>query len=108
MIQQATVDYYTDPTATNDLILKAVDEFDNGWVYTQGVADYSIDTSLAIGLVSNGPNDTIGDFEDSRVSDVFDKIVPVFEKLGTPPADGLKATDIYTNEFIDTSIGLTK
>ena len=108
VMQQAEVDFYTDPQQTVDLILKLVDEYDTGWVYTQGVADYSIDTSLAIGLVSNGPNDTIGDFEDSRVSDVFDKIVPVFEKLGTPPADGLKATDIYTNEFIDTSIGLTK
>ena len=40
VIQQATVDYYADPAATNALILKAVDEFDNGWVYTQGVADY--------------------------------------------------------------------
>ncbi|WP_066039319.1 nitrate ABC transporter substrate-binding protein [Herbiconiux solani] len=108
VMQQAEVDFYTDPQQTVDLILKLVDEYDTGWVYTQGVADYSIDTSLAIGLVSNGPNDTIGDFEDSRVSDVFDKIVPVFEKLGTPPADGLKATDIYTNEFIDTSIGLSK
>ncbi len=31
---------------------------------------------------------------------------PVFEGLGTAPAEGLTAEDIYTNEFIDTSIGL--
>ena len=106
VMQQAEVDFYADPQQTVDLILDLVDQYDTGWVYTQGVADYSIKTSLDIGLVSNGPNDTLGDFEDARVSDVFDKIVPVFEGLGTPPADGLTAADIYTNEFIDTSIGL--
>jgi len=106
VMQQAEVDFYADPQQTVDLILNLVDQYDTGWVYTQGVADYSIKTSLDIGLVSNGPDDTIGNFEDARVSDVFDKIVPVFEGLGTPPAAGLTASDIYTNEFIDTSIGL--
>ncbi|WP_440708371.1 ABC transporter substrate-binding protein [Herbiconiux sp. YIM B11900] len=108
VMQQAEVDFYDSPQQTVDLILELVKDYDTGWVYTQGVADYSIDTALSIGLVGNGPNGTLGDFEDQRVSDVFDKIVPVFEGLGTAPAEGLTPADIYTNEFIDTSIGLTK
>ena len=106
VLQQAEVDYFADPDTTNTLILDLVEQFDTGWVYSQGVADYSVKTMIDEGIVGNGPNDTIGDFEDARVSELFDKIVPVFEGLGTAPAEGLTAEDIYTNEFIDTSIGL--
>ncbi|GAA2249259.1 ABC transporter substrate-binding protein [Herbiconiux moechotypicola] len=106
VLQQAEVDYFADPAKTNALILDLVDQFDTGWVYSQGVADYSVETMLSEGIVGNGPNDTIGDFEDARVSELFDKVVPIFEGLGTAPAEGLTAEDLYTNEFIDTSIGL--
>jgi len=58
------------------------------------------------GIVGNGPNETIGDFDEARMSTFFDTVGPIFEGLGTPPADGLTVDDIYTNEFIDTSIGL--
>jgi hypothetical protein len=108
VMQQAEVDFYANPQPAVDLILQLVQDYDTGWVYSQGVADYSVQTQLDLGLVGNGTNDTVGDFDDARMTDVFDKIVPVFDKLGTPPADGLTATDIYTNEFIDSSISLSK
>jgi hypothetical protein len=106
VLQQAEVDYFADPAATNALILDAVDQFDNGWVYTQGVADFSIETMLTDGLVGNGPNATIGDFDADRVAAFLELATPVYEGIGSAPADGLTATDIYTNEFIDTSIAL--
>ena len=34
----------------------------------------------------------------------FDKASKVYTDLGTPPASGYTAEDLYTNEFIDTSI----
>ncbi|MCS5496356.1 ABC transporter substrate-binding protein [Cnuibacter physcomitrellae] len=108
VMQQAEVDYYADPQPAIDLILQLVQDYDTGWVYSQGVADYSVKTQVNLGLVGNGTNDTVGDFDDARIADVFDKIVPVFDSLGTPPADGLTVSDIYTNEFIDPSISLTK
>ena len=46
IIQQSTVDYVNDPAETNALILDAVETFDNGWVYTQGVADYAVETMV--------------------------------------------------------------
>jgi hypothetical protein len=106
VLQQAEVDYFGDPTEVNSLILDLVEQFDTGWVYSQGVADYSFKTMTDLGIVSNGDNDTIGDFDDARLEDFFTQATPIFEKLGTPPAEGLTATDLYTNDYIDTSIGL--
>jgi hypothetical protein len=34
--------------------------------------------------------------------------VPLFTKLGNPPVEGLTASDLYTNDFIDDSIGLAE
>ena len=36
IIQQSSVDYLSDPTHANAIILDAVAQFDNGWVYSQG------------------------------------------------------------------------
>ncbi|MDO9396247.1 MAG: ABC transporter substrate-binding protein [Herbiconiux sp.] len=106
VLQQAEVDYFADPAPVNTLILDLVEQFDTGWVYTQGVADYSVKTMIDEGIVGNGPNATIGDFDEARMGTFFDTVVPIFEGLGTPPADGLTVDDIYTNQFIDTSIAL--
>ena len=106
MIQQASVDYLNDPTRTNALILDAVATFDNGWVYSQGVADYAVETIKADGLVANGPDGVVGKFDLDRVNGLIAKAIPVYESLGQPPKDGLKAEDIVTNQFIDENIGL--
>ena len=106
VLQQAGVDYYDDPAAANTLILELVTEFDTGWTYSQGVADFSVQQQIDLGLAGNGPNDTYGDFDEARMADFFDKAVPVYTGLGTPPADGLTVVDLYTNEFIDPTIGL--
>jgi hypothetical protein len=106
IIQQSTVDYVSDPAETNALILDAVETFDNGWVYTQGVADYAVETMVNDGLLSNGPDDTIGNFDLDRVTALIEKAVPVYTSLGQPPLEGLTAEDVVTNEFIDPNIGL--
>ncbi len=104
VLQKAGVAYYADPTAANDLILQLVEEYDTGWTYTQGVADYSVKTQIDLGLVGDGPDSTYGNFDDARFTDFFDKASTVYTDLGTPPADGYTPEDLYTNEFIDTSI----
>ena len=105
MIQQASIDYLEDPTRTNALILDAVATFDNGWVYSQGVADFGVETIKADGLVANGPDDTVGNFDLDRVNSLIELAIPVYEALGQSPKEGLTAEDIVTNEFIDPSIG---
>jgi hypothetical protein len=104
VLQKAGVEYYKDPSAANDLVLKLVDEYATGWTYTQGVADYSVKTQVDLGLVGNGPDSTYGNFDDTRFADFYTKASKVYSDLGTPPAAGETAEDLYTNEFIDTSI----
>jgi hypothetical protein len=106
IIQQSTIDYVTSPDDTNALIIEAVEAFDNGWVYSEGVAAYAVETMLNDGLLSNGPDDTLGNFDLDRVNALIEKAIPVYEALGQSPPEGLTAEDIVTNEFIDESIGL--
>ncbi len=106
VLQQATVDYFGDSAATDALILDLVTQFDNGWVYSEGVAEFSIATQLEDGLVGNGTDSAVGNFDDDRMAAFLELAAPVFESIGNPPADGLTAEDIYTNEFIDDAIGL--
>ena len=49
VMQQAEVDYYADPAATNKLILDLVEQYDTGWVYSQGVADFSVEQQKKLG-----------------------------------------------------------
>ncbi len=106
IIQQAQVDYITNPGATNELILELVAAYDNGWVYTEGVAEYSVATQLELGLVGNGPDSTLGNFDLDRVQGVIDTLAEVQEELGFTIDEGLTPEDLVTNEFIDDSIGL--
>ena len=102
IMQQALVDYYANPAATTSLILELIDAYDTGWIYTQPGADFSIAKQLELGIISNGANAYIGDFDDARVSGLYDLVAEV-----TPiDVSGLNPADVYSNEFIDTSIGL--
>jgi len=95
VIQQAQVDYVNSPAGTNELIIEAVEAYDNGWVYSAAVADFSVEAQLSNGLVGNGPDATLGNFDLARVQSVIDIV-------------GAEMTpeDLVTNEFIDDSIGL--
>jgi len=107
-LQQVEVDYYdgTLKDATNELILELVDAYDTGWVYSAGVAEYSFETQLADGIVGNGPDSTLGNFDEARVAELFDLVLPIYTDQGIAIADGLTPEDLYTNEFVDMSIGL--
>jgi len=108
VMQKAEIDYYDGTTkdATNDLILKLVDAYDTGWVYSQGVADFSFKTQLDDGIVANGPDDTLGNFDADRVAKLFDIVTPIFTSQDVKMADGLTPESLYTNQFVDMSLGL--
>ena len=106
VVQQSTVDFFADPDATNALITEAVEKFATGWVYPTAQAEHSTSKQLELGLVSNGSNATLGDFDEARVQTIFDLASPIVAANGTAPADGLEAADLYTNDFLDTTIGL--
>ena len=101
IIQQSVIDYVKDPAATNKLVLELVAKYNNGWVYSQGVADYAVKTMLADKLIANGPDGVLGSFDEARIADLISKATPVYTKLGSAPKAGLKPSDIYTNQFVD-------
>lgn len=102
IMQQAAVDYYNDPGPTNELILELVEAYDTGWVYSEGAAEFSVEQQLELGIVSNGENDYIGDFDMERIQGLMDIVNEVTEI----DVSGLSPEDVATNEFVDTSIGL--
>jgi len=108
IIQQASIDYMADPARTNAIILDAVASFgeDFGWTYSDGAAAYGVATMQKDGLVANGPDSTVGNFDLDRVNALIDLAVPIYTAQGATPKDGVTADDIVTNQFIDDSIGL--
>lgn len=102
LVQQAAIDFITDGARATAIIIDAVEKFNDFWVYGEGVANYSTQTQRELGLVGNGPDSTLGNFDLDRVNSVLDKMRAAGLEV---PAD-LTAEDMYTNEFIDASIGL--
>ncbi|MFF2084478.1 ABC transporter substrate-binding protein [Nocardia sp. NPDC058176] len=107
VMQQAAVDYFADPAATNEVILEAVEKYDTGWVYNAGNAEYAAETMLSTGVVGNGDNATVGDFDTARVQRVIDITGPVFTEQKVSVPAGLAPEQLATNRFIDPSIGFT-
>jgi hypothetical protein len=105
VLQQADVNYIKSPGATNKLIADLVTAYNNGWVYDASVADYAVKEMKKLNIVSNGTNGYVGDFEQARVQKIIDIDTPLFTKTGSTPKAGLKATDLFTNEFLDKTIG---
>jgi hypothetical protein len=106
IIQQSTVDFITDPKATNELVIKAVTEFKDFWQYSPGMADYAVKTLKDLGLIGNGPNKTIGDMQAERVKRMVDILTPIFAAQRKPVKSELRAEDLFTNDYINPNIGL--
>lgn len=102
LVQRAAIDFIDNGSRAVAIILDTVEKFDDFWVYGEDVANYSIATMKELGLVSNGSDSTLGNFDFDRANGVLDKMRAAELDI---PSD-LKAEDIYTNEFIDMSIGM--
>ena len=104
IIQRSAAGYLSDPTATNELIVKLADDFD-AYPYTPERAAYAVKVMRDNGIVGNGPNGTLGDFDTARVEELLRIVGPVFARNKQPLPAGLTAADLVTNAYVDTSIG---
>lgn len=102
IIQQSVVDYAASPARANAIIVDAVEQYNDFWVYNEGLAEFSVATQLELGLIGNGPDGVVGNMDSERVQGVIDKM----SAAGLDIVEGLQASDLITNEFIDESIGL--
>jgi hypothetical protein len=105
IVQRAQVDFLANPEKTNALVLDLVKQYNTGWVYSPGLAAYAIEKMRA-DFVTNGPDQTLGNFDTARVQRMIDIVTPIFTAQRQPPKEGLTPQDIATNEFVDSSIGV--
>jgi hypothetical protein len=105
IMQRGSVDYLNSPDRANALILHAVDTFDNGWIYSSGVANHSHQMMSRLGLVGNGNNATLGDLDLDRIQHILDITTPIFSAHGNPVPAELAAAGLATNDYIDPTIG---
>ncbi len=103
IVQQAIVDYAGAPDRANGIIIDAVAAFDSFWTYDEGNADYGVETMNELGLHGNGPDDIVGNMDEARIQKVIDDA----RTAGLDVPDDLVAADMFTNEFVDESIGFS-
>lgn len=102
VVQQSAVDFIADPARTNAAIVDIVEQYDTFWTYTPELAEYSVQTQLELGLTGNGPDDTLGNMDEARIATVLEQV----RDAGLEVPEDLEPTALFTNEFIDESIGL--
>jgi hypothetical protein len=102
--QQSTVEFMEDPEHAIGIIVDAAQQYDTGWVYSEGLAGFSHEQMGELGIIGNGPDDTLGNFDMERVQQMIDIVTPIFEGQNAEFRTDLTPEDIATNEFIDDSI----
>ncbi len=106
ILQRSQADFMKSPEPAIKIILDAVKKYNTGWQYSEGLAKFSVEQMAKLGIVSNGADKTLGEFDTGRVQKMINITKPIFASQRKPVKDGLRPDDIVTNEFIDRSIGL--
>ncbi len=106
IIQQGIVDYAADPGPANALIVKLVNQYNNGWVYSAGEAAYAAKTMVADKIIANSPDGSSATSTSAGSRSSCAIVSPIYAKDGKTVKAGLTPQDIATNQFIDPSIHL--
>ncbi|WP_251455345.1 hypothetical protein [Microbacterium sp. Marseille-Q6648] len=110
IMQQSQLDFLEDPADTIDLIVELVEQYDTGWTYSTGVAEYSVEQQVELGIVQNDPaSGVFGQLDPERMQSIVDDFVPFLIESGSltqSDADALDVETLYTNEFLDSSISM--
>ncbi|MGI5128298.1 ABC transporter substrate-binding protein [Pseudonocardia sp. CA-107938] len=108
ILQQAEIDFLKNPGPTNDLIVKLVEQYQTGWSYSRGVADFSVKTQLDGKFVTNDPaSGVFGKFDPKRIADTVARFAPLLTAAGTLTGPAPAPETLYTNQFIDDKIKLS-
>lgn len=106
IFQQSQIDFVQNPDRAIQIILEAVKGYNTGWVYTQGLADYSAQKMTELGIVSNGADSTLGNMEEERIQRIIDIMTPILAGQRKPVKENLQPSDLFTNDYVDEGIGL--
>lgn len=106
IVQRAQVDFVRDPGRTLDLILRLDQAYRGGFVYSPGLARFAVAEMRQLGIVDNGRDTTLGNFDDARMRRLIGIVAPIFAGQRKPIRENLTPGDVTTNEFIDKAIRL--
>jgi hypothetical protein len=107
ILQQAQVDLIANPGKTIPLVVQLAADYKTGVPYPKELAEFAAAQEAKLGLTGNGNDRTIGNFDLARVQKMIDIVGPIFAGQNKPIKEGLKPTDVVTNEFLDPKIGVT-
>jgi hypothetical protein len=101
ILQQSQIDFIANPGPAIGVILDLVQQYKTGWVYDRPLAEYSAKALKQLGMVDNGPDGTLGNFDMARVAKIIEIMTPIMAAQRQQVRKGLKPEDIATNEFIN-------
>ena len=101
IIQQAAVDFNNSPDRANAIIVDAVLQYEDFWVYPPDLAEFSHSAKREFGLIGDGGDGIVGNMVPERIAKVLDDM----RAAGMDIDPDLTADQLFTNEFIDESIG---
>jgi len=103
VMQEADAAYLKNPTATNELVDKLVNAYNNGWTYDIHVGTYA--ASMMNKLEDQQQIPYIGYMSPSRIATLIKKAKPIFASTkGAGMKPGVTPADISTDAFMDPSI----
>jgi hypothetical protein len=109
IMQRAQLDYLEDPQATNELIVDLVDQYQTGWTYSLGVADFSVQAQRDLDIVTDDPaSGVFGQIDPERMAEIVDTFGTILVDAGQIETADIDPETLYTNEFIDDSISMGK
>jgi hypothetical protein len=106
IVQQAQVDYITNPTATNKVMVNVVTGMKTFWTLSMPLLRFGNQMALKYKIISNGPDRTLGNFDLKRVQKVINDFHSTFGSNVPTANPSVTPSSIVTNQFIDRSIGL--
>ena len=109
LFQRATVDFMATPAPTIQLVLGIIAATKQGYQDSEARSRQAVAVMRRDGLVTNGRDRTIGDFDlrpGGRVQRLITIDAPIFAGQRKALKPGLGPADVATNEFIDPGIGL--
>jgi hypothetical protein len=109
LVQKAQIAFVNKPGPTLKLLERLVKELNSFWKLTPAGDRYNVSTQKRLGLVSNGPDCTLGNFSLKRVQKTINQVLPIFKRKGLNTIKTkLRASAIVTNQFVDPKIGIAK
>jgi hypothetical protein len=104
MIQKAVVSYSADPGPVNEAMIKYATAAKSPTTLTTASTAFADQIMNDKGIFANGTDGVAGSFDTTRVDKLVTAMGPVARNNHISLKSGLSASDLVTNQFLDTSV----